>query len=230
MQGPRVPRDMVYTFGMQQSGRDRALQYLRESVLADPQVQGTFLNEVELAKQIGVSRTPVREALLLLVADGLVEMLPGRGAYVPPLTGRQIRELMEIRGLFERHAAARTIETGTAPVEEMRALLAEQEKLATTGDAGSAESATAFVERDVLFHQALIDAADNVMISRSYAALRVRQRRLGVSALFRATNRQLAVCGEHRKIVEALADGDTSRAAAAVDAHIGCTLQALLQA
>ena len=77
------------------SGRERAYRHLRETVLVDPAVQGTFLNEVDLAQDIGVSRTPVREALLLLVAEGLVEMVPKRGAYVPPLSGRQIRELME---------------------------------------------------------------------------------------------------------------------------------------
>ncbi|MBC3190363.1 GntR family transcriptional regulator [Pseudonocardia sp. C8] len=214
---------------MQQSGRARALQYLREEVLADPDVQGSFLNEVDLAKRIGVSRTPVREALLLLVADGLVEMLPGRGAYVPPMSGREIRELMEIRALFEKHAAARTIEAGTAPVAEMRALLDEQHTIATSGDTGSADAATEFVGLDVRFHQALIDAADNVMISRSYAALRVRQRRVGVAALFRATDRQLAVCSEHERIVDALAGGDVERAGKAIDAHLDCTLQVLLR-
>jgi DNA-binding GntR family transcriptional regulator len=214
---------------MQQSGRDRALRYLRDEVLVDPNVQGTFLNEVELATRIGVSRTPVREALLLLVADGLVEMLPGRGAYVPPMSGRQIRELMEIRALFEKNAATRTIEAGTAPVEVMRGLLAEQEKLATSGDTGSMASATAFIERDVLFHQALIDAADNGTISRSYAALRVRQHRLGVAALFRGPDRQLAVCGEHQRIVDALAAGDAEQARTAIEAHIDCTLQLLLR-
>jgi DNA-binding GntR family transcriptional regulator len=214
---------------MQQSGRDRAVQYLREEVLSDPTVQGTFLNEVDLATRIGVSRTPVREALLLLVADCLVEMLPGRGAYVPPMTGRQIRELMEVRALFEKHAAQRTIDAGTAPVARMRALLDEQEKLATSGDTGSTESAQAFVECDILFHQALIHAADNTMMSRSYDALRVRQRRLGAAALFRATDRQLAVCGEHGRIVEALAAGDVAGAHAAIDAHIDCTLEVLLR-
>ncbi|OZM77079.1 GntR family transcriptional regulator [Pseudonocardia sp. MH-G8] len=215
---------------MQQSGRDRAMHFLRETVLADPKLQGTFLNEVELAKQIGVSRTPVREALLLLVADGLVEMLPGRGAYIPPLSGRQVRELMELRGLFERHAATRTIASDTVPVHVMRELLEEQKALATTGDVGSAESAAKFIERDVVFHQALVDAADNVMLARSYAGLRVRQRRLGVTALFRATDRQLAVCEEHGEIVSALAGHDEAAALAAIDAHLGRTMQVLLQA
>jgi DNA-binding GntR family transcriptional regulator len=215
---------------MQQSGRDRALQYLRETVLAEPNLQGTFLNEVELAKKIGVSRTPVREALLLLVADGLVEMLPGRGAYIPPLSGRQVRELMELRGLFERHAATRTIATNAVPVDVMREILDEQKALATTGDVGSAESAAAFIERDVVFHQALVDAADNVMLARSYASLRVRQRRLGVTALFRGADRQLAVCEEHAAIVGALAARDEAAALAAIDSHLERTMQVLLQA
>ena len=215
---------------MQQSGRDRALEYLRETVLSDPDRQGSFLNEVELAQQIGVSRTPVREALLLLVADDLVQMLPGRGAYVPPLSGRQVRELMEMRGIFERHAASHAIATDAVPVETMRRLLDEQRALATTGDVGSAESAARFIARDVDFHQALIEAADNTTLTKEYGRLRVRQRRLGVSALFRAADRQLAVCQEHGAIVDALASRDEPTALRAIDTHLERTTRVLLQA
>ena len=116
-----------------ESGRERALHYLRETVLVDPRVQGTFLNENELAGRIGVSRTPVREALLLLVADGLVEMLPGRGAYVPPLTGRQISELMELRGVLEQHAARAAMDACGVPFEAMNAALDRQRELAGAG-------------------------------------------------------------------------------------------------
>ena len=209
---------------VRESGRDRALHYLRETVLADPTVQGSFLNEVDIADRIGVSRTPVREALLLLVADGLVEMMPGRGAYVPPLSGRQIRELMELRGLLERHAAGRAIAEGTVPVALLRATLAEQDALAATG-----EDATAFIDRDMVFHQALVDAAGNALISRTYAGLRVRQRRLGVSALHRSAGRQRAVCAEHERIVAALAAGDEPAALDAIDDHLGLTLRVLLE-
>lgn len=210
---------------VRESGRDRALHYLRETVLVDPAVQGTFLNEVELAGRIGVSRTPVREALLLLVADGLVEMLPGRGAYVPPLTGRQIRELMELRGVLERHAAARTLAEGTVPLEQLRAVLDEQRELAGTGgDAG------AFIERDMVFHQAIVDAAGNALLARTYAGLRVRQRRLGVAALFRSADRQRNVCTEHEHILGALEAGDADAAGAAIDEHLGLTLRVLLEA
>lgn len=207
------------------SGRDRALHFLRETVLADPEVQGTFLNEVELAGRIGVSRTPVREALLLLVADGLIEMIPGRGAYVPPLSGRQIRELMELRGVLERHSASRALAAGTVPLEVLRFVLGEQRKLAVGG-----EDATAFIDRDMVFHQALVDAAGNALLSTTYAGLRVRQRRLGVVALHRSADRQRAVCAEHDRILTALSDGDEPTALAAIDEHLTLTLRVLLEA
>ena len=208
-----------------ESGRDRALHYLREIVLVDPDVQGTFLNEVDLATRIGVSRTPVREALLLLVADGLVEMLPGRGAYVPPMSGRQIRELMDLRGVLERHAATRALGDGTVPLDTLREVLGQQRELAATGgDAG------AFIERDMVFHQVIVDAAGNALLARTYAGLRVRQRRLGVAALFRSADRQRSVCSEHEAILEALAAGDEPAATAAIDEHLALTLRVLLEA
>jgi DNA-binding GntR family transcriptional regulator len=210
---------------VRQSGRDKALHYLRETVLADPAVQGTFLSELELAERIGISRTPVREALLLLVADGLVEMLPGRGAYVPPLSGRQIRELVELRGLIERHAATRAIAAGTVPLPALRSALAEQAELAATG-----EDASAFIDRDVRFHQALVDAAGSGLLASTYAGLRVRQRRLGIAALHRSADRQQAVCREHERIVTALADGDGPAALRAIDEHLELTLRVLLEA
>ncbi|MCW0212811.1 MAG: GntR family transcriptional regulator [Pseudonocardia sp.] len=217
---------------VRESGRDRAVHYLRETVLADPAVQGTFLNEGELATRIGVSRTPVREALLLLVADGLVEMMPGRGAYVPPLSGRQIRELMELRGVLERHAATRTLTDATVPLPALHEALAEQEKLVPAGPDGGDDlaTATAFIDWDMTFHQSLIDAVGNGTITRTYAGLRVRQRRVGVTALYRAANRRRSVCTEHGRIVDALASGDEAAAHAAIDEHLELTLRVLLEA
>ena len=213
----------------QASGRERAYRHLRESVLVDPAVQGTFLNEVELAQDVGVSRTPVREALLLLAADGLIEMVPKRGAYVPPLGGRQIKELMELRGLLERHAASVTLAAGAVPLPAMREALAEQERLLTAEDPGR-DTAREFIEWDRQFHQSLVDAAGNELIARTYAGLRTRQVRVGVAALFRATDRQRAVCSEHQRIVEALGSGDEAAAHEAISDHLRITLRLFLEA
>jgi DNA-binding GntR family transcriptional regulator len=215
---------------MQRSGRDRALQYLRDKVLTDPDVQGTFLNEVELATKIGVSRTPVREALLLLVSDGLVDILPGRGAYVPPLSGRQIRDLMELRGVLERYAASKAIAAGGVPLDTLYERLDILRGLATSGREINLATATAFIEHDIVFHQAIVDAANNALLSESYAGLRVRQRRLGIVALLRGVDRQQVVCEEHRQIVDALAAGDEAAAFHAIDLHLERTLHVLLQA
>lgn len=209
------------------SGRDRAYAYVREQVLSSPAATGTFLNEQQLATQIGVSRTPVREALLMLQAEGLVEMVPKRGVYVPAMSGRQISELMDLRGALERHAASTCLKAGTTPVAAMdTTLLGQQEICASDADGAGQE----FIELDTRFHQILIDAAGSELLSRTYAGLRARQLRVGLTALLHGRDRRRDVCTEHRAIVEALAEGDEQRTHRAIEDHLGITLQVLLRA
>lgn len=224
---------MLYTLCMPttpppaSSGRDKAYDYLREHVLVDARLQGRFLNEKQLAEEIGVSRTPVREALLLLVADGLVEMIPQRGAQIPVLSGRDISELMEMREVLEVHAAEQAIASGRPPVDEMDRIIGEQEALQTLE---GEDNAQAFIERDAAFHQTLVDAAGNQLMSLSYNKLRVRQVLVGVAALYRSADRQLHVCQEHRTIVEAIRAGDAAAARAAIRSHLAVTRDVLLRA
>ncbi|MDJ0393838.1 GntR family transcriptional regulator [Rhodococcus sp. G-MC3] len=209
------------------SGRDKAYAFVRDQVLSSPAATGTFLNEQELATRIGVSRTPVREALLMLQAEGLVEMVPKRGAHVPAMSGRQIGELMDLRGVLERHAASTSLRTGVPPVSAMRDALDRQEKLA---DTRTAEAAKEFIDLDGEFHQILVDAAGSELLSRTYAGLRARQLRVGLTALFSAADRQHNVCTEHAAIVYALEAGDETVVHGAIDDHLEVTLQILLRA
>lgn len=218
--------------GTAASGREKAYAYLRENILTNPEMQGRFLNEQELAAEIGVSRTPVREALLLLVSDGLVELIPQRGAYVPPVTGREISELMELRGVLESHAARLVIEHGSVPACKMQATLDQQSKLhqqSKLPEDQSAEAAQEFIRLDTLFHQHLIDAAGNELISRTYSKLHVRQIVVGVSALFRTGGRREQVCSEHQDILDALVSGDAVKAQEAIDHHLAVTRDILLR-
>nr|WP_271212356.1 GntR family transcriptional regulator [Rhodococcus wratislaviensis] len=209
------------------SGREKAYLYVRDQVLTSPAATGSFLDEQELATRVGVSRTPVREALLMLQAEGLVEMVPKRGAHVPAMSGRQIAELMELRGVLERHAASRALEEGRVPLEVMRSALAEQEAFATDP---SAEAARAFIDWDGRFHQFLIDAAGSELLSRTYSGLRARQLRVGLTALFSAPDRQHRVCAEHQAIIDALEAGDESLVHEKINTHLEVTLQILLRA
>ena len=152
----------------------------------------------------------------MLQTEGLVEMVPKRGAHVPAMSGRQIAELMELRGVLERHAATRALKAGRVPIEGMRSALAE--------------AARAFIDWDGRFHQVLIDAAGSDLLSRTYAGLRARQLRVGMSALFSAADRQHNVCSEHQAIIDALEAGDEGLVHEKIDSHLEVTLQILLRA
>ena len=212
--------------GTAASGREKAYIHLRENVLTDPELQGWFLNETELAADIGVSRTPVREALLLLVSDGLVELIPQRGAYVPAITGREISELMELRGVLENYAARLVIAEQRVPAGLMQETLDLQARIPDTESPGDARE---FIRLDTLFHQQLIDAAGNELISRTYSKLHVRQILVGVAALFRTGGRRQDVCAEHQGILDALVAGDAVQAQKAIDEHLAVTRDILLR-
>jgi DNA-binding GntR family transcriptional regulator len=212
--------------GTAASGREKAYIHLRENVLTDPELQGRFLNETELAADIGVSRTPVREALLLLVSDGLVELIPQRGAYVPAITGREISELMELRGVLENYAARLVIAEQRVPAGLMQETLDLQARIPDTESPGDARE---FIRLDTLFHQQLIDAAGNELISRTYSKLHVRQILVGVAALFRTGGRRQDVCAEHPGIHDALVAGDAVQAQKAIDEHLAVTRDILLR-
>ncbi|MER6090974.1 GntR family transcriptional regulator [Streptomyces bluensis] len=204
------------------SGREKAYSYLKDTVLTDPEMQGAFLSEQEIADRIGVSRTPIREALLMLAAEDLVELVPKRGARVAPLTGREIRELMELRGIVERYAAQQLVATDRAPVRELRSLLERQSEL--TGP----DQAREFIAVDHQFHSTLVSVVGNALLDRHYDGLRSRQVRAGVVAVYNQQGRQEAVLEEHGAILDALAAGDAEVACAAIDHHLESTLKVLL--
>ncbi|MER7081412.1 transcriptional regulator, GntR family [Saccharopolyspora kobensis] len=205
------------------SGRELAYDHLKDTVLSDPSMQGQFVNEQALADEIGVSRTPIREALLLLAAEELVQLVPKRGAYIAPVGGREIRELFEIRAMIECYAARRAIELDAVPEAEMRAELDAQRALAGEGED------RAFIDRDHRFHSALVRAVGNDMLSKTYDGLRARQIRAGIVALFARGDRRKAVLVEHEAIVDALVAGDAEAAEAAITSHLSATQQVLIE-
>lgn len=211
--------------GARLTGRERVLTHLRSTVLADPEMQGTFINEQQLASRVGVSRTPVREALLILASEGLVRMVPQRGVYVSPLSSREIRELMDLRGLIEKHAATRVIGGSVRIDLAMQKIVETQRAMA---DAPQEHTAKEFIELDRQFHQVMVDAAGSELLSRTYAGLRERQIRVGVAVLQHGHDRWGEVCGEHEAIIEAVRAGDVAGAHAAIESHLQITLQTLL--
>ncbi|TCO52118.1 DNA-binding GntR family transcriptional regulator [Kribbella antiqua] len=205
------------------SGRDRAYQYLRGTVLSDPAVSGTFINEQAVANEVGISRTPVREALLMLAAEDLVQLVPHRGAFVAPVPGREIAEMMQARGVIECWAATTSLAAGDAPVEAMSAVLEQQRSIVDKGDAKE------FIELDSQFHALLVEAAGNSVLGRLYDNLRAKHVLLGVVALQRSATRRQEVLDEHQAIVDGLGSGRPEVAEKAILSHLDSTGSLLMQ-
>lgn len=198
------------------SAQDLTYEWLKRHISELPRDGGVFLSESEVAKAAGTSRTPVREALLRLETEGLLKIVPKKGAFIPPISDSEIEAVMEARGLVEDWCVRRVVPADPAFVRELERILAEQEELL--------DDPVAFIDRDRAFHRAIVRQAGNPVLAEFYESLRERQIRMGVRALVSEENRARTVLDEHTAIVRAIAGGD---AGAALAAHLESTLAVL---
>lgn len=200
--------------GRPQPAAERVYAYVKQAVLDRRYEGGSLLTEGELAEAVGVSRTPVREALLRLEVEGLIRLYPKKGALVLPVSAREIRDVVETRLLVETHAARAALPLPATVLEELAELLERQKRLAESGDL--AEVAVA----DRCFHATLVKATGNEILGRLYDQLRDRQLRMGVAVMHAHPERVAKNITEHAEILQALRQGDVDAAVEAVDRHI----------
>jgi DNA-binding GntR family transcriptional regulator len=182
--------------------KDRAYAHVKEQILEGIYPGGEMLSEGGVAAELDLSRTPVREAFLLLEAEGLLRLYPKRGALVVPVSAEEIGEVMETRLIIERHCAAQMARRGPGVlVDQLRALLLTQERHVESGNR------IGFVEADRLFHRAIVSANGNSILTRLHDTLRERQRRMGAAIVARDPSLQRRYLAEHRGIADALATG-----------------------
>ena len=197
------------------SAKERAYRHVKRRILDGALPGGELLSEGEVAEELGMSRTPVREAFLLLEAEGLMHLYPKRGALVVPVSPEEVRDVMEARQVVERHAATVVATRPPAGIlEELEALIAEQD------ERRRADDPPGFVDADRRFHRALVVAAGNAVLLRFYDSLRDRQRRMGTATIMRDPGAMAAFVDEHRAIVRALAAGGRDEAADRLGRHI----------
>ncbi|MFF5288537.1 GntR family transcriptional regulator [Paractinoplanes globisporus] len=136
---------------------EQAAQSLREEILSGAIASGTRLGEAELAGRLSVSRTPIREALSRLAAEGLVELQPNRGARVATWSTEQLREIFELRLRLEPYAVRQAVpHLSEEQLAELDRLAAEMMR---AGKPGRAQDLTKIVELNRRFHGLFIDAA-----------------------------------------------------------------------
>jgi DNA-binding GntR family transcriptional regulator len=199
--------------------QDVVFAWLKKHVVSLPRTDGTFLTEAEVCRATGMSRTPVREALLRLEADGLLRIVPKKGAFVPPITELEVEAIMQARGLVEDFCVRRAVHVGESLALELDRLLASQEK--------HQKSPLEFIELDREFHRAIVRAAHNPVLADFYESLRDRQMRMGIHAIATSGQRTASVLIEHRAIAEGVRSGDADQAAASMALHLRRTLAVL---
>ncbi len=179
--------------------------------------EGTFrpgdrMREVALAQWLGVSRTPVREGLRRLEADGVLTHTPHAGMVVTPVDRRMVAELYGMRQVLETTAARLAAENATrTDVDALEALVAQEARLPA--------DPTAAARHNRVFHQALYQSAHNRYLVKSLRAIGDALLLLGPTTLDSA-RRQRSAHAEHCAIVARIASRDADGAAAAAQAHI----------
>lgn len=195
---------------------DRAYRTLRDEIVGWELPPGTVLAEVEQAARLGVSRTPLREALARLTADGLVTQQAGRGLVVTDVSVDNIRELFEVRRALEEQAARLAAGRGDPAV-----FAALEREFLTVPDLLEADDPARHDYYDLVrrFDEALDDAVGNPYLVTALRNLRthlVRIRRLAKDD----TPRLRAAAAEHLTIVQAIVAHDAELAAHATHLHL----------
>jgi DNA-binding GntR family transcriptional regulator len=187
---------------------------LRDAILDGTYSPGESLVESRLAGEYGVSKTPVREALIRLQRDGLVQMESYRGARVTQLTPDDVRAICDVRRALESHIARELAMRGREPV--LRKLQRNIEGSATAYEAGDNATLLGLIP---LFTDIIADGHGNPWMIRILNGLRSLLGLIG-SASLHEPDRIKRSLDQHRGIYDAIATGDPDGAAAAVHAHI----------
>jgi DNA-binding GntR family transcriptional regulator len=201
---------------------DQVYGTLRERILAGELEGGSRLHQEKLSEDLGVSRTPVREALTRLAAEGLVELLPNRGARVAAVTLADMRAAFEARLGLEPFAARLAAERRpAAAIKAMGAAIADQQRART------ARTTYKAIRR---FHLAIVEASGNSHLIRFAETL--WSGRIGLHVYLRQLSPEMLAgdVEEHEEIAGAIGSGDAARAERVTRAHIAVSLDRLLAA
>ena len=201
---------------------EEVAELVRQRIFSRELEPGAWIDELKLADEYGISRTPLREALKVLAAEGLVTMKVRRGAYVTEVSDKDLSDVYHLLSLLESDAAGVVAERATpAQLDDLKALHAELEAAARPGQVDR-EHFFAINER---FHMRLLAIADNRWRDQMVADLRKVMKLNRHNSLLKS-GRIGESLKEHRAIMQALIERDTSAAMARMQAHFKSGLEA----
>lgn len=202
--------------------RDVVFESLREAIIKQIIKPGERLMEIHLAEEMGVSRTPIREAIRKLELEGFVTIIPRKGAYVSETSMEDIHELYEIRGALEGLASSLAAERATqAEIEEMeKCLIQERENL-------NDENIIKTVDVDVNLHDLLYKASHNERLLNTLNNLRKQIYRTRATSIS-LPGRKKKSLAEHRELVQVISEHNSALAMKLAQEHIKNAKKAMI--
>jgi DNA-binding GntR family transcriptional regulator len=201
---------------------EEVAELLRQRIFSRELAPGSWIDELKIAEAYGISRTPLREALKVLAAEGLVTMKVRRGAYVTEVSDRDLADVYHLLSLLESDAASVVAsQASDAQIVELKALHAELETAANP-DAPDRER---FFEVNERFHMRLLEIADNRWRNQMVADLRKVMKLNRHNSLLK-TGRIQESLAEHRAVMAALTTRDAAATVLRMREHFANGLEA----
>jgi DNA-binding GntR family transcriptional regulator len=205
----------IAPLGRQRSLRESVTESLRAAIIAGTLEEGTLYSAPALGAAFGVSATPVREAMMDLAREGLVETVKNKGFRVTSMSDRELDEITEIRMLLEPPVMAGI--AGSVPERDMERLHKLAEDIV---DAARDGDLAAYLAADRDFHAELLEYSGNRQLVDLATSLRTRTRMYGLKIL--SDNNRLANSAqEHHELLDLIAAGDGAAAGELMRRHIG---------
>lgn len=203
--------------------RDVVFKTLRRGILTGELKPGERLMEIHLANKLGVSRTPIREAIRKLELEGLVTMIPRRGAEVAQITPKSMKDVLEVRKVLDTLAVELACERiSQEEKEQLAQACREFEKAVESGDFGT------IARNDVAFHDIIVEATGNMRLTQMVNNLAEQMYRYRFEYIKDAKMHSQLI-QEHRQIYEGILNKDVEAAKAAIASHIDNQEHSILQ-
>ncbi len=194
--------------------RDVVFNTLRQAILRGEMEPGERLMEIQLAQKLGVSRTPIREAIRKLELEGLVIMIPRKGAEVAHITEKDMKDVLEVRSTLEELVVELAIKNVTdEKIEELKCANKVFESAIVSKDAVN------IVEADVKFHDILYSMTNNARLIQIINNLREQMYRYRLEYV-KDTDYHIVLLNEHKELVNAIKSGKKEEARQIMKKHI----------
>lgn len=218
------------------SVRRKAYLLIQKKIASGELKAGTLISEVALARELGSSRTPIREAAGQLLAEGLLELSPGGGIIVTQLTRQSIIDLYELREALEVFAVGRAAKNGirSADREHLESTLEQTQVLLKELKTSNrrelnAEQMRRFSASDLAFHALLIRLAANVRILKVVNETRLMIRIFGIQRSGHKREELERIYRHHKEILQAVIEQDVTRVQQLLSEHIQASARERLE-